>query len=63
MMVVRCENCGREEVWTTGVVLGEAEIEVCGSCVCRSCGTVISDANGVLREFRISVDRVEQEYK
>jgi hypothetical protein len=53
VFLIKCDNCGKEVQWRDGIVVGQIEIECCGSTVICSCGAGISEDCGTLREFRI----------
>lgn len=55
MIIANCTSCGRVQEWKTGVVLGEAEIEIAGTTVFCGCGSVIQEEDGVLREYFLDV--------
>ncbi|MCL6633111.1 MAG: hypothetical protein K6T63_10820 [Alicyclobacillus herbarius] len=58
MFIVKCTNCGREQEMRTGIVVGKAgehEIEIVGTSIFCSCGSVLFEDDGVLREIQVSV--------
>jgi phage terminase large subunit GpA-like protein len=64
MFIVKCTNCGREQEMKTGSVVGmsgEHDIEIAGTSIFCSCGHVIVEDQGVLREVKINVDHTQCE--
>ncbi|WP_067621958.1 hypothetical protein [Alicyclobacillus acidiphilus] len=57
MFIVTCTNCGATREWTTGVLVGQARIQVAGFSVYGRCGQVVTEEEGtVLREFVVPLD-------
>lgn len=58
MFIIRCENCGRTQLWGEGVTLGIAtEIEIAGRAIFCTCGVCVEEDNGSLHEFQSSDER------
>lgn len=49
MFIIRCENCGAEQRWGEGLIVGQGTvIEVANRAVFCECGAAVEEENGEL---------------